>query len=401
MNIKNLHVLQGLVVRNNKAIPQQIEIVATADFKEKPAVKLQWYNIDPKTGELDEGFASAELEYGDNEVWLAEWSKQTHLITSRIEVLERLADEGVANRLSRDLAYTLFANLVDYAERYRGMRQVVLHGLEAASHVTLTADVGGTWTVAPHHIDSVAHIAGFILNGGNAADPRNNFFVTPGWKTMRFARPLVSGGHCQSYVRMVPQPEAGFYAGDIYILRDGEIVGLVEEIQFRTFPRLLLGKLFSPSDLHEPIDEAKSSVGNKPYVLERNVISEDKKDEKIKSELRSERNKSDTPPIQLSPAPAPTFLEEKESNKATSAVSHTKVVKLEADTVLALIAAETSMDIGELNDETEFASIGVDSLLSLVLVERFHDQLGIDIKSSLFVESVNIGGLKSWLTENC
>jgi iterative type I PKS product template protein len=386
MNMKNLHVLQGLIVRKNKAVPQQIEIVATANFKEKLAVKLQWYTVHPETGDLDEGFASAEIEYGDNEAWLADWSKQTHLIVSRIEVLDQLADKGVANRLSRDLAYTLFANLVDYAERYRGMRQVVLNGFEAAANVTLTTDAGGSWTVAPHHIDSVAHLAGFILNGGNAADPRNNFFVTPGWKTMRFAKPLVSGAQYQSYVRMVPQSEAGCYAGDVYILENGEIIGLVEEIQFRTFPRLLLGKLFSPSDLHKPINVPKASAIEKS----RGPRTRKGNQEKKPSESGSQQAVADAPLVSPSPAPA----KEKEAAEISTASQ-------QDDSVLTLIAAETSIDIVELNDETEFASIGVDSLLSLVLAEKFRDQLGFDVKSSLFIECVNIGGLKGWLAEYC
>jgi acyl carrier protein len=69
------------------------------------------------------------------------------------------------------------------------------------------------------------------------------------------------------------------------------------------------------------------------------------------------------------------------------------------DEVMALIAAETSMDLTELSDETEFAAIGVDSLLSLVLAEKFQDKLGIEVKSSLFIECANIAALKEWLSE--
>lgn len=395
--MKNLHVAQGLIVRKNKAIPQQIEIVATSDFKEKLAVKLEWFNVDPETGELDDGFASAEIEYGDNEAWLDQWSRHTHLVTSRIEVLDRLADEGVANRLSRDLAYTLFANLVDYAEHYRGMRQIVLNGLEASANVTLTTEKRGSWTVAPHHIDSVAHLAGFILNGGNGADPRNNFFVTPGWKSMRFARPLVGGERYQSYVRMIPQSEPGFYAGDVYVLQKSEIIGLVEGIQFRTFPRLLLGKLFNPTDLNNPINtqKAASAVTNRPRKEKSTTTS---------SALPATASppKETTQPVVVE-TPASLLVPSKETpkEKPPKTVSSDVAANTENDDIFALISAETSMDISELNDETEFASIGVDSLLSLVLAEKFRDQLGFNIKSSLFIECANIGALKAWLADYC
>jgi monodictyphenone polyketide synthase len=64
------------------------------------------------------------------------------------------------------------------------------------------------------------------------------------------------------------------------------------------------------------------------------------------------------------------------------------------DEVMALIVTETSMDLAD-----EFAAIVVDSLLSLVQAERFRDKLGIEVKSSPFIESANIAALEEWLSE--
>jgi monodictyphenone polyketide synthase len=392
MNVRNFHVLEGLIVRKNRAVPQQIEIIATADFNEKLSVQLEWFNVHSETGDTGDVFATGEVEFGANQIWLDEWSSRTHLVTSRIEALDSLADQGIANRLSRGLVYTLFANLVDYADRYRGMQQVVLNGMEASAKVVLTTDVGGTWTVAPHHIDSVAHLAGFILNGGNACDPRNNFFVTPGWKSMRIAKPLVPGGKYQSYVRMVPQAEPGFYAGDVYVLQNAEIIGLVEGIQFRTFPRLLLGKLFSPSDL-----KLSGSSQGKPVDQNRKVTSAliPKTSTRPATEVKQEPKAVGTKPV--------AEVESSETSTAATTTEEKPPISTPGsepmDAVMALIATETSMDLAELNDESEFAAIGVDSLLSLVLAEKFRDKLGIEVKSSLFIECANIAALKEWLCE--
>jgi monodictyphenone polyketide synthase len=54
---------------------------------------------------------------------------------------------------------------------------------------------------------------------------------------------------------------------------------------------------------------------------------------------------------------------------------------------MALIAAETAIELSELSDETAFSSIGVDSLLSLVLAEMFTAEFRLDFRSSLFLES--------------
>jgi monodictyphenone polyketide synthase len=154
----------------------------------------------------NEPVVTAQIIYGNSEEWLSSWSPTLHLIQGRIEALSRLADEGVANRFSHSMAYMLFANnLVDYADKYRGMQSLVVHGLEASADVTIKAsDAGGVWTVPPFFIDSVCHLAGFVMNVSDAIDTKNNFCVTPGWGTLRVARPLMAGGKYRSYVKMIP-----------------------------------------------------------------------------------------------------------------------------------------------------------------------------------------------------
>lgn len=56
----------------------------------------------------------------------------------------------------------------------------------ACADVTLSTEKGGTWTV-PYFIDSVAHLAGLIMNVSDAMDTKANFCVTPGRGSMRFA----------------------------------------------------------------------------------------------------------------------------------------------------------------------------------------------------------------------
>jgi acyl carrier protein len=64
---------------------------------------------------------------------------------------------------------------------------------------------------------------------------------------------------------------------------------------------------------------------------------------------------------------------------------------------LALLAAETGMEPDCLTDETELSALGIDSLLSLVLKEKFATELQVDIQSSFFLESPTIRELKEYL----
>jgi iterative type I PKS product template protein len=164
MNIANLEVVKGLVAKSDTKSPQLIQVSATVTDINSGVVDLEWYNV-ADDGSINEPFATANIYYGDSREWLESWKPVKHLIEGRIETLERMAEEGTANRFSHSMAYTLFANnLVDYADKYRGMQAVVMNEFEATAEVTLTTEKGGMWTVPPFFIDSVAHLAGFIMN---------------------------------------------------------------------------------------------------------------------------------------------------------------------------------------------------------------------------------------------
>ena len=59
------------------------------------------------------------------------------------------------------------------------------------------------------------------------------------------------------------------------------------------------------------------------------------------------------------------------------------------------------MPVTDLSDETEFTAIGVDSLLSLLLSQKFLMELQQEVKGFLFLECPTVGDLKSWITEYC
>ncbi len=386
MNIASLEVLKGLVANNNTDTPQLIQVsVATADINSNTA-ELSWYNVHAN-GTVDDPFASAILFYGDSAEWLASWVPATHLIQGRIQDLERMAESGIANRFSHNMAYLLFANnLVDYANKYRGMHSVVLHGLEAFADVVLSTEKGGSWTVPPYFIDSVAHLAGFIMNVSDAMDTKNNFCVTPGWRSMRFAKPLVAGAKYRSYVKMIPTAEdPSVYLGDVYILQDDVIIGMVGGIQFRKYPRILLSRFFSaPDNSKAPPVATASSL--KPTAAKATATAPQA-----------------APKPAPTPAPAPAPLASVSAAAPPPAPETAISTVMESDTTTAkaiqIIATEAALDLADLTDDASVAGLGVDSLMSLVIAEKFREQLGVVVSGSLFLEFSTIGDLRSWLQD--
>lgn len=365
--------------------------ISTPDISTNHA-RLQWQNVHPDGTPASDPFASADLFFGDATQWLASWKPLTHLVQGRIEALEALAAEGVANRFSHAMAYRLFAaSLVDYADKYRGMQSVVLHGLEAVADVTLTREKGGVWTVPPFFIDSVAHLAGFAMNVSDAVDTATNFCVTPGWESMRFATPLVAGEKYRSYVKMIPTVEdPSVYLGDVYVLHEGVIVGLVGGIKFRRYPRLLLDRFFSAPD------EAK---GHAPAVTPAPRPAPVAAKEKVPVTETPKPIIAPQVPTAVTtapPAPPPAPTQPAPSVAPAAPVVDTESIAIKA---LLLVANEAGLELEDLEDEASFPSLGIDSLMSLVVAEKFREQLGITVGGSLFLEYPTVGDLKAWLLE--
>jgi len=403
MNMVNLEVLKGLVAQKDTKTPQLIQVsAATADIH-SGSVDLKWHNV-RSNGTIGDPFASANICYGDAAEWLASWVPTTHLVQGRIQALERLAEEGIANKLSHSMAYRLFANnLADYADKYRGMRSVVLHEFEAFADVVLSKEKGGTWTIPPYYIDSVTHLAGFIMNVSDVVDTKANFCVTSGWSSMRFARPLIPGSKYRSYAKMIPTVEdPTVYLGDVYILQDDTIIGMVGGIKFRRYPRLLLNRFFSAPDedasKHNAAAAPATAPTSKPAPTHLHAAP------KAAVVTQAIPTKPEPAKVVLSPAPAPSpnpapvaapiVVNGVDPNVNASLDSNSTVAK-----AIALIANEAALELADLQDEASFASLGVDSLMSLVVAEKFREELGVTVGGSLFLEYPTVGDLRGWLLE--
>ncbi|KAJ0107113.1 polyketide [Diaporthe amygdali] len=417
MDVRGLNVLKGLVSQKYIKTPQLVRVSAEITDIDSGVAQLKWYNVTP-TGDVEDPFASAELRFGQAKAWLDSWSPMTHLIQSRIEALEQMSVRGEATRFSHNMAYRLFANnLVDYASKYRGMQSVVLHELEAFAEVTLSHEKAGSWTIPPQYIDSVAHLAGFIMNCSDAMDTQNNFCVTPGWKSMRFATKFEAGAKYRSYVKMIPTAEdPSVFMGDVYILQNDAIVGMVGGITFRKYPRVLLNRFFSPPDADQAKTASKAAAPAKPLPAPKpKAATEPVKSKGAPEPAQAAWSTSSGASTPLEPMWTPSIEKSEMTEPATPIEPSAQKIPAPlaanaeadagegsdlADKAMRLIADETAIDEADLVNEASFASLGVDSLMSLVIAEKFRDELGVQVSGGLFLEYPTIGDLRGWLVEN-
>lgn len=390
MNIANLVVTKGLVANKNTKIPQNIQVSIESVPGQTNVANLHWHNV-MSDGSFEEAFATAKIIYGDAAEWHTSWAPIAHLVQGRIEAMKRMAQEGVATRFSNSMAYLSFAkSLVDYAPKYRGMQSVILDGFEGVAEVTLTTEMGGTWTVPPHFIDSVAHLAGFIMNVSDAIDNTNNFCVTPGWNSMRFSKPLVPGAKYKSYTKMIPTADdPSVYLGDVYVMQDGEIMGVVGGIKFRRYPRILLSRFFSAPDDPSKPPTASAAQPAAPKALAPKPTA-----------AVTTKPHDAAPATPAKPAPKPEIPSSKapETPAATEGAAEVNENST-AGKALEIIAREAALEVSELTEDVFFSNLGVDSLLSLVIAEKFRAELGVPASGGVFLEYPSVGELIAWLTE--
>ncbi|OHE95043.1 beta-ketoacyl synthase domain-containing protein [Colletotrichum orchidophilum] len=402
MNLLNMEILHAQVAGSPQDGPQLIQLEATLDIPTRH-IHLFLYNVSHNGTRAADPYGSCEIQFQNPVVWDREWKRVEHLVVQRIESLHRLAGEdGTASRVSRSMAYKLFKNVVDYAEHYRGMQSVVLQGYEAVADVVLDPGERGVWHTPPHWTDSLCHLGGFVMNGSDASDTAGYFYVTPGWESFRLRRAPRAGGKYRSYVRMVPtEDDPKVWAGDVYILEDDAVVGMMGQMKFRQINRILMDRFFSPASATQGGSNTTQSTNTDHAPVNVKAPS-----------VGAHRN---APVDKSAPTPAPVVKTAQETLPAPVVASATTSEKVTASKVpsgdgreanplvagaVALLSSETGIDALELTDNTTFVQIGVDSLMSLVLVEKFKAQLQVEIKSSLFIECETLGQFKEWLEEN-
>ena len=438
LNLQDFEYHEPLVACKSTIQKQMMHTEATLRSDSNTAF-FRWYDV-----EADSWYACAAIKFENSDAWVADWSRSTHLITSRIDYLQEAAETGRASKLSQQLAYRLFANLVDWSEVYKGMQTVFLDGMEAYTEVQLSTENTGDWYIPPWHMESLVTLSGFILNGSDVADNKNNFFITPGYKSMRFAKPLKPGGRYQSYVKMMPTETPNLYAGDVYILEAGTIVGVMEKIMYRSWPRIMLQRFFVPPDKKGLGSKSKAGVQNAHKKAPTTNGSVTHSTDRVMSAPNSHQQRGASTqtmtngtltspavdiansvtngyhhePVKLPREQKLPVLSSRQENgiqltgiksatndaaAATSADADPAPINKKNDLVaraLAIIADAAAVEVEELDGEALFMDLGVDSLMSLVLAQKFRSELGVEVRDSIFVEFSCVGDLCRWL-EKC
>lgn len=366
-DIGNMAVEKALIVREEG--PQPIRAAMTIDWNARCG-SMELYSID-NSGKRSTLHATCSIELQSPQDWKKEWKRQFYLIDRSIMRLVRNTETGseTTHRVHRGMAYKLFSSTVKYGPAYQGMQDIFFdsEGLEATAKTHLPSEqVKGQFAMNPFICDSLGHLSGFIMNANDTLDLTEHVYVNHGWRYMRASEPFTTNVNYQTYVKMQPVGEDGSkYSGDVYTLRDGSIVAVCGEVTFNRVPRKVLEMLLpSPRKQSNRVNVASS----KPTMSTMTTIP--------------------TEPIKAIPSTTPlTTAIVQEPSGGASAIQQ----------VLQIICDEVGIDAGQFTEDTDFADLGVDSLMSLTILGVLRESLDMDVPASLFQDCPTVKSLRDYL----
>lgn len=316
--------------------------------------------------------AMCQVQYGNTDEWASEFERADYLIRGRIDALKAAEKTGQASKIGRGLAYKLFTALVDYDRRYRGMDEVILDSTacEASAKVVFqTSEKDGTYHFSPMWIDSLCHISGFIINGTDSVDSREQVFISHGWGSMRFVETPSAGKEYRSYVRMQPVKGTKIMSGDVYVFDGDRLIGITGDLRFQSIPRKVLNMLLPPRG-----SAAVSKAAPSPAAAGK-------------------------PAAKSAPAKPTKLVKAKKMLTPSNISQVNKKLTSVVVQVMDILAKEVGVSDDELADNIAFADLGVDSLMGLTVSGRIREDLDLDINSHVFVDHPTIRAFKSYLQQ--
>ena len=226
-DLVDMQVERPLIATSDTA--QVLQISACAKWATN-FILLVFYSVNAQ-GKKTAEHATCKVRIATGQAWLQEWNRNSYLIKSRIKALHDGVDNGNSHKMKRGIVYKLFSTLVDYSPKFQGMQEVVLDSddLEATAQVSFRVGDEG-FHFNPCWLDSLGHIAGFIMNANDLFQSQDLVFVNRGWNMMRCAKKYAFGEDYQSYSKM--QLVSGtLYSGTTYILEKGNVIAIYEGVK--------------------------------------------------------------------------------------------------------------------------------------------------------------------------
>lgn len=346
--IKDLDMQEALII-NDTPEPQIVRIDAKCSWKQKK-VEVEISSVDNK-GQPGKVHAKTTVVFDD--LHQQKQSLQGMLSTGpRLEFLKSTATLGQTERFTSSMAYRMVASLAHYDASHKGVKEAFLNSttLEASSLISSAAQdrLPGDFKMHPCVFDSILQLATFVMNANENSRFDQEVYVVRGWDSLFLEGVLSHDNVYEAYVKMTAQ-DKNSSVGDIVIRQDNVLIGCIQGVRVQLVPRRLMDVMFRPKQ-----DVVKSQPSSNTFAAEPQVNA---------------------------------------ARKKTSEPS-------KLDKALSIIAEESGISIPEMKDEDQFADLGIDSLLILVIASRFREELHLDLGPLFFIDVSSVGAIKAYFGES-
>jgi iterative type I PKS product template protein len=362
ITIRGLDVRHAIVVMD-PSLTQIIQVEAKYS-KGSPCVYV-YFRAKTEDSPFEE-IGVCEIQYSQKSEelgWKNDLFRRRLLIDSRIEALHAATESGQGHRLLRPVVYQLFNGLVEYGARFQGIEEVSLDKdfRDAVGRVRLPPSDGGCFLYNPYLLDAVVHLAGFLANCG-LKYPADIAFLSTGFDAWHILRPLSSTALYTSYAYLEESSDGSLLVGDVYVLEDTELVSVLSGLRFQKMKKSALSRIL---------------LSTVPASARKNTrfAAEPPADEGYMSGL--------------STGPSPSAVTTPPSGASTRGTSVDEDPLL-VDVFLRAVAAEAGVDLSELQGDTVFADLGVDSLMTITVIASLSKDTGIELPGSFFLDNATV-----------
>ncbi len=383
MSVWSFEITHPLVVPVSDPM-QIIEISAVKSANRDWSVHVSFNSRDSASSHKHGG---CDIRFGKNDERKAEFSRSLHLVNKRVDALTSSAAAGLSHRLQRPIVYKLFSSFVKYSELYQGLEEVYLDNTgygDAAGRVKLGRGAdSGTFTESPYWTDMITHLAGFVLNGDVALSP-DEAYISAGFEAFHIFEELSDTKTYTSYISMEPSEKPNVIAGDVYVLDGKKLVALCGGLYFQKMAKKVLRVIFAQAG-GAP---ARKTVQPKT-VAPKNAAPIEETPEAISTETSKK--------VSLPDSDASSAYDS--SGSGASASSPPSSVDNDdesdvAEALLALVAAESGFDAADMQPSTEFADMGLDSLMGIAVTSAAKRDLGLELPATFFTDVVTVADLR-------
>ena len=380
MSLWGLDITHPLVVPVSDPL-QTIEISAVKSAGRDWSVHVS-FNSKDSASSHEHG--SCDVHFGKNDERKAEFSRSLHLVNKRIDALTNSAVAGLSHRLQRPIVYKLFTSLVNYGEKYQGLEEVYLDNTgygDTAARVKLEPNANsGTFTESPYWTDTIIHLAGFVLNGDVALSP-DDAYISAGFEAFHIFEELSDTKTYTTYVSMQPSEKPNVVTGDVYVFEGNRLVALCGGLYFHKMAKKVLRIIFGqggPAPAKKAVQpkaaapKAAASIKQQPQAVSTETnVQKSLPDSDASSAYDSGTNESSSP----------------------SSVDNDDEPDV-AEALLAIIAAESGFDAADMEPSTEFADMGLDSLMSIAIISAAKRDMDLELPATFFTDNATVGDIR-------